>query len=270
MKDINRLKKLPLWDLLSEEEKILVESNLYNVSFKKGELIPKKSESCFGKDINRLKKLPLWDLLSEEEKILVESNLYNVSFKKGELIPKKSESCFGIIFVKKGSLRVHIISEDGRDVTLYRIREGEMCTLSSLIPKKSESCFGIIFVKKGSLRVHIISEDGRDVTLYRIREGEMCTLSSSCVLDAITFEVHIEAEENTEIINVPSNIFKKIMEDNIYVKTFMYEGIAARFSDVMWIMQQILFMGIDKRIAIFLMEESESTGKEKIKRKRED
>lgn len=170
------------------------------------------------KDINRLKKLPLWDLLSEEEKILVESNLYNVSFKKGELIPKKSESCFGIIFVKKGSLRVHIISEDGRDVTLYRIRE-----------------------------------------------GEMCTLSSSCVLDAITFEVHIEAEENTEIINVPSNIFKRIMEENIYVKAFMYEGIAARFSDVMWIMQQILFAGIDKRIAVFLIKESEEIGKDKIK-----
>ena len=170
------------------------------------------------KDVNRLKKLPLWNLLREEEKFLVESNLYNVSLKKGELIPKKSESCFGIIFVKKGSLRVHIISEDGRDVTLYRIRE-----------------------------------------------GEMCTLSSSCVLDAITFEVHIESEENTEIINVPSNIFKKIMEDNIYVKAFMYEGIAARFSDVMWVIQQILFMGIDKRIAIFLIEESKSTGKEKIK-----
>ena len=170
------------------------------------------------RDVNRLKNLPLWDLLSNEEKILVESNLYNVSFKKGELIPKKSESCFGIIFVNKGSLRVHIISEDGRDVTLYRIRE-----------------------------------------------GEMCTLSSSCVLDAITFEVHIEAEENTGIINVPSNIFKKIMEDNIYVKAFMYEGIAARFSDVMWIMQQILFVGIDKRIAVFLIKESEELGKDKIK-----
>lgn len=170
------------------------------------------------KDINRLKKLPLWDLLSEEEKILVESNLYSVSFKKGELIPKKSESCFGIILVKKGSLRVHIISEDGREVTLYRIKE-----------------------------------------------GEMCTLSSSCVLDAITFEVYIEAEENTEIINVPSNIFKRIMEGNIYVKAFMYEGIAARFSDVMWIMQQILFAGIDKRIAVFLIKESEEIGKDKIK-----
>ncbi len=170
------------------------------------------------KDINRLKKLPLWDLLSEEEKILVESNLYSVSFKKGELIPKKSESCFGIILVKKGSLRVHIISEDGREVTLYRIKE-----------------------------------------------GEMCTLSSSCVLDAITFEVHIEVEENTEIINVPSNIFKRIMEGNIYVKAFMYEGIAARFSDVMWIMQQILFAGIDKRIAVFLIKESEEIGKDKIK-----
>lgn len=170
------------------------------------------------RDINRLKKLPLWDLLSEEEKILVESNLHNTSFKKGELIPKKSESCFGIIFVKKGSLRVHIISEDGRDVTLYRIKE-----------------------------------------------GEMCMLSSSCVLDAITFEVHIEAEKNTEIINIPSNIFKRIMEENIYVKAFMYEGIAARFSDVMWIMQQILFAGIDNRIAVFLIKESEEIGKDKIK-----
>lgn len=93
----------------------------------------------------------------------------------------------------------------------------------------------------------------------------MCTLSSSCVLDAITFEVHIEAEENTEIINVPSNIFKRIMEENIYVKAFMYEGIAARFSDVMWIMQQILFAGIDKRIAVFLIKESEEIGKDKIK-----
>lgn len=170
------------------------------------------------KDINRLKKLPLWDLLSKEEKILVESNLHNTSFKKGELIPKKSESCFGIILVKKGSLRVHIISEDGREVTLYRIKE-----------------------------------------------GEMCTLSSSCVLDAVTFEVHIEAKKNTEIINVPSNIFKKIMEENIYVKAFMYEGIASRFSDVMWIMQQILFAGIDKRIAVFLIKESEEIGKDSIK-----
>lgn len=170
------------------------------------------------KDINRLKKLPLWELLTDEERELIEKNIHSTSFKKGELIPKKSESCFGIILLKKGSLRVHIISEDGREVTLYRIKE-----------------------------------------------GEMCTLSSSCVLDAITFEVYIEAEENTEIINVPSNIFKRIMEGNIYVKAFMYEGIAARFSDVMWIMQQILFAGIDKRIAVFLIKESEEIGKDKIK-----
>ena len=170
------------------------------------------------KDINRLKKLPLWELLTDEERELIEKNIHNPSFKQGELITKKSESCFGIILVKKGSLRVHIISEDGREVTLYRIKE-----------------------------------------------GEMCTLSSSCVLDAITFEVHIEAEENTEIINVPSNIFKRIIEENIYVKAFMYEGIAARFSDVMWIMQQILFAGIDNRIAVFLIKESEEIGKDKIK-----
>lgn len=167
---------------------------------------------------NNLSNLPLWEIITEEEKELIEKNLQSINYKKGDFILDKSEGCFGIILVKKGSLRIHILSEDGRDITLYRIKS-----------------------------------------------GNMCMLSSSCLVDAITFDVHIEVEERTEIYNIPSNIFKKITEENIYVKAYMYEEIASRFSDVMWIMQQILFMAVDKRLAIFLIEESKSLKSNKIK-----
>ena len=37
------------------------------------------------------------------------------------------------------------------------------------------------------------------------------------------------------------------------------EKILSRFSDVVWVLQQVLFMSFDKRLAMFLVEEVEKT-----------
>ena len=50
------------------------------------------------------------------------------------------------------------------------------------------------------------------------------------------------------------------MNENIYAECFAYKVTADRFSDVVWAMEQILFMSFDKRLALFLLEESEKTG----------
>lgn len=65
-------------------------------------------------------------------------------------------------------------------------------------------------------------------------------LSASCVLDAVTFDVFADAEED--------------------IRIFALETAVSRFSDVMWVMQQVLFMSMDKRLAIFLSDESARTG----------
>ena len=128
----------------------------------------------------------------------------------------------------------------------------------------SEDCVGILLVKRGQLRTYLLSESGRDVTLYRLFAGDVFVLSASCVLDAITFDVFIDAEEDTEIFLVNSSVFHQLADENIYVKCFGYELAAARFSDVMWAMQQILFMGVDRRLAIFLLDESAKNGTAEI------
>ncbi|MGL6200339.1 MAG: Crp/Fnr family transcriptional regulator [Lachnospiraceae bacterium] len=119
----------------------------------------------------------------------------------------------------------------------------------------TEDCIGIVLVKKGQLRNYMLSEDGRDVTLYRLFEGDICILSASCVLEAITFDVFIDAEEDTDALIINSAVFRQMADNNIYMKCFGYQLATARFSDVMWAMQQILFMGADKRLAIFLWDE---------------
>jgi CRP/FNR family transcriptional regulator len=126
-------------------------------------------------------------------------------------------------------------------------------------------CVGILLVRSGQLRTYMMSEDGRDVTLYRLFADDVCILSASCVLDAITFDVFIDAEEDTDVLLINSSVFHQLADENIYVKCFGYQLAAARFSDVMWAMQQILFMGADKRLAIFLSNEISKSGGDEIR-----
>ena len=116
-------------------------------------------------------------------------------------------------------------------------------------------CKGVLIVRKGELRTYMLSENGKDITLYRLGAGDLCVLSASCVLSAITFDVHIDAEEDSEVLFISSHFFQSLVERNIYVECFAYRTATDRFSDVMWAMQQILFMSMDKRLAVFLWDE---------------
>ncbi len=116
-------------------------------------------------------------------------------------------------------------------------------------------CVGVLFVKTGCLRVYIMSEEGKEVTLYRVHPGEVCILTASCVLSEITFDVYVDAEELSQVVVLNAFAFSKLISNNIYVENFSNKMQAARFSNVMWTMQQILFFSFDKRLAIFLYEE---------------
>ena len=126
-------------------------------------------------------------------------------------------------------------------------------------------CTGIIFVKSGCLRVYILSEEGKEITLYRIFPGDVCVLSASCIMDSINFEVQVDAEENSRCCILSPGSYLRVAERNPEMKVFLLEKTVSRFSDVMWVMQQILFMSFDKRLALFLLNESEKNKTPEIK-----
>ena len=125
-------------------------------------------------------------------------------------------------------------------------------------------CSGVFLIRSGCLRVYMMSEKGKDITLYRLYSGDLCMLSASCVLQEITFDVMIDAEEDTECYVISGPAFASVSERNPKVKIFSLETAISRFSDVMWVMQQILFMKMDQRLAIFLSDESSRIGSDVI------
>ena len=133
------------------------------------------------------------------------------------------------------------------------------------IHDSSADCLGLVMMKSGQLRAYILSEDGKEITLYRLFAGDMCILSASCVFNSITFDVFVDSEENSECVVVGGCAFEEVARRIPEVKIFALEAALSRFSDVMWIMQQILFMSMDKRLAIFLLDEASKTGSDTIK-----
>lgn len=124
------------------------------------------------------------------------------------------------------------------------------------VKSDDEECLGLLLVRSGELRVFIRSEDGREVTLYRLSPGELCVLSASCVLNSIDFDVSIEASRDTQAIKVAVAAFESLARGNVYVENFAYKSAAERFSDVIWAVEQLVFMRFDKRLAIYLLDES--------------
>ena len=121
-------------------------------------------------------------------------------------------------------------------------------------------CTGIILIKSGSLRLYLLSDEGKEITLYRLFPGDMCMLSASCVLETITFDVFVDSEEDSECIVVGGCAYEDLARRMADAKIFALETALSRFSDVMWVMQQILFMSMDKRLAIFLLDEISKSG----------
>ena len=170
-----------------------------------------------------LSLFPFWDKLNENEKKRIEENSSVHDFRKNDIIT----------------------SIDG-------------------------SCLGAFLVLSGSVRAYLLSEEGREVTLFRMYRGDACVLSTACVIREITFDTQMVADAGCRLLLLHVPAFEWLIGTNIYARCFAYELLVKRFSDVMWSMQQILFMRFDARLAGFLIAEYERTGRTEIKMTHEE
>jgi len=155
------------------------------------------------------KYLPFWKKLSPQEKQLIQQSAQSKKLKKGEILLQGSDKCLGLVIVQEGQLRAYINSEEGKEITLYRL-------------------------------------------LF----GDICILSASCMLRSINFEISIEAEKDSHLVIIPNVIFEKLNQENLDIKQYTLDLVTMRFSEVMWVMEQLVFSSLGQRLASFLFEQS--------------
>jgi len=135
----------------------------------------------------------------------------------------------------------------------------------TVIHNGSSDCTGLLVVKSGQLRAYILSDEGREITIYRLFDMDICLFSASCMMRSIQFEIAIEAEKDTELWIIPTEVHSSITAESATVANYTNELMATRFSEVIWLVEQIMWKSLDKRVAAFLLEESNIEGTDELK-----
>ena len=147
------------------------------------------------------------------------------------------------------------LSEDQRAWLSRCVREREV-SRGTVVHGDGVDCTGLLLVRTGQLRAYILSDEGREITIYRLLPMDMCLFSASCVLRSIQFQITVEAEKDTRFWLIPAQDYRRLMEESAPVANYTNEVMAGRFSQVMWLMEQIMWKSFDRRLAGFLLEES--------------
>ena len=138
-------------------------------------------------------------------------------------------------------------------------------TQGTLLHSNSEECLGLLLIRSGQLRAYILSDEGREITLYRLFEHDVCLLSTSCVMPDMQFDVMIEAEKDSELWSIPACLYKNLMDESLAVANYSNSLMSSHFSELMWLMEQIMWKSFDKRLAKFLLEECNLEGTTSLK-----
>ena len=151
---------------------------------------------------------PFWDRLHDEERKALEASAFKITFRKG-----------------------------------------------SIIHRGNADCSGLLLICSGQIRAYTSSPEGKEITLYRLLERDICLFSASCMIKNIGFEINLAAEKDSEVTVIAADAYKNIMQKSALLANFTNEIMASRFSDVMWLIEQIMWKSFDKRLAAFLIEE---------------
>ena len=133
------------------------------------------------------------------------------------------------------------------------------------IHDSSADCLGLVVVRSGQLRAYILSEDGREITISRLTQYDISLLSASCVMPDMQFNIMIEAEKDSQFWSIPACLFKNLVDESLAVSNYSRNLLSSNFSELMWLMEQIMWKSIDKRLAAFLLEEAQLEGANQLK-----
>ena len=81
--------------------------------------------------LNYFQAFPFWEHMTEEDQNFLLDNIRELHYPAGAAVQSEERQCLGTLFLLKGVLRVYLLSSQGKEATLYRLRDNDICTLSA-------------------------------------------------------------------------------------------------------------------------------------------
>ncbi|MVZ67621.1 helix-turn-helix domain-containing protein [Sphingobacterium sp. DK4209] len=122
-----------------------------------------------------------------------------------------------------------------------------------------QKCIKIIpLVLKGNIRVLRQNEDGQELFIYYIKEGQSCAISLSTMMMDKLSNIRAIAEEDVELIGIPSPVARHWYETYPAWRWFVLNTLDFRYEEILSTLDSVAFKKIDERLIEYLATKSES------------
>ncbi|MBC8156753.1 Crp/Fnr family transcriptional regulator [Armatimonadetes bacterium] len=108
-------------------------------------LVQQKDDTAF-----LLDTLSFWKDLTDTQKKHLQENIVKKQFVTGESMHSNSDHCSGLFLIQSGQVRAYIVSESGKEITLYRLFERDVCIFSASCMMKNIAFDIFIEVEKNT------------------------------------------------------------------------------------------------------------------------
>ena len=162
------------------------------------------------------KSLPFWNKINSNERDAIIHNISDIRYEKGTCLSGSDDSCAGVFLVRSGTLRVYMLSEEGKDLTLFRLNPGDVCILSASCVLKM-------------IRFEVLIEAESDCRILVINAGFFSELAERNVW-VENFSYKIAAERFSDVIEAIQRIL--FMSVDKRLANFLLEEMETRGSDV--------------------------------------
>lgn len=125
-----------------------------------------------------------------------------------------------------------------------------------IISTEGDSCSSFSFLISGVIKVYKISENGREITLYYLNKGESCILTASCILSKKKFPAISQAEVDTEVLSIPSEVLLEWVDKYEHWRSYVFGLLSNRLADIITIVEDIILRNVDIRLINYLLKYS--------------
>jgi CRP/FNR family transcriptional regulator, anaerobic regulatory protein len=151
--------------------------------------------------------------ISEQEELF--ANTSQISYKKGQNIHSAENDCIGVLLVKSGELRAYILSEGGKEATLYRLYPGDVCILSA-------SCL------MHNITFDVFIDAEMDSEILLVSAGVFAKLQASSIY-VENFALSVMVDKFSDVMWAMEQILFKSFDSRL--ATFLLDESAKRGSD---------------------------------------
>lgn len=125
-------------------------------------------------------------------------------------------------------------------------------------------CQNVYVVLEGLIRIYKLSEEGREITYYRVGSGETCLFTMGCILQHQPFDAAAKTEQPSRLLAIPAYVFESFMNNNPSFRNYMIRQLLETITDLMVLTEEVTFHSMNRRLAAFLLQESQLQKKHQL------